>query len=166
MIRGSLPISLAELERIIQKRKRQLHRLTRERRRAEAVLRKIDQEITRIGGNGNVSGGGRARNAMSLARMIEAILQEAAKPLSISDIIAAVTRRGYQSTSSNFRQVVSLTLIKDARFKNVDRGVYALKSSSAVGKGAGSKRAKRRRKKRRASSPPTHESAAKQVTPT
>ena len=144
-----LSLSLSDLEQIIQRRKKDLRRLMRHRRQAEAALQKIDREIARIGGNASTRGG-RARNAAPLASMIESSIQSAGKPLSISEIIEQVTRRGYQSSSGNFRSVVSLTLIKDTRFKKVERGVYGLKGTG-VSAEEKPKQAPKRRKKRKSS---------------
>ena len=154
MNRALLTLSLSGLAQMIQKRKKELRRLTRERRRAEQALRKIDQEIARIGGNGRALPHlGRARNAASLASTIESAIRSGGKPLSISDIIAAVTGMGYRSGSSNFRSVVNLTLIKDPRFKKVERGVYGLKGNAPAAVEAEPKQAPKRRRRKRKSSP-------------
>ena len=39
----------------------------------------------------------------------------------------AVQRAGYKTSSSTFRTIVNITLIKSGRFKKVSRGQYTLK---------------------------------------
>lgn len=78
------------------------------------------------GGRGKPAGQRRGRAGVSLAdAMASALSGGGAK--SVPDLIAAVRRSGYRSSSPNFRSMVSQRLVKDGRFKRVSRGVYLLK---------------------------------------
>lgn len=63
----------------------------------------------------------------SLRDTILTALKEAAKPLTLSELEAAVKSRGYTSTSTNFGKLLSLTIVKmKNELRRVSRGVYAL----------------------------------------
>jgi hypothetical protein len=47
--------------------------------------------------------------------------------LTIAEAAEAVLAAGYRSKSKGFRNLVSMMLSKDRRFRRVRRGVYALK---------------------------------------
>src|SRR4051794_23999492 len=56
-------LSLNQLERMLNQRRRELSRLTRKRATAQRKLDDIDEKLRRLGGNGSLRGGGRrARN--------------------------------------------------------------------------------------------------------
>ena|SRR6266436_274556 len=131
MPRGSngVNLTLDQLERMLNQRRRDLSRLTRKRATAQRRLDDIDDRIRRLGG-GTVSmrgGGRRARNDQSLVEVIHGVLQKAARPLRVSAIADAASAAGYRSTSDNFRGIVNQMLIKDPRFSNQSRGFYQLK---------------------------------------
>ena len=73
------------------------------------------EEATNVGG------------PVTLADHLEAIIKQAGKPVAIPDLLSGVGEAGYKSKSKNLRQVVSLALIKDKRFKRSGRGIYGLK---------------------------------------
>ena len=131
MPRGSngVNLTLDELERMLNRRRRDLSRLSRKRATAQKRLDDIDDRIQRLGG-GSVAmrgGGRRARNDQSLVEVIHAVLQKAARPLRVSAIADAANTAGYRSSSANFRGIVNQMLIKDPRFSSQSRGFYQLK---------------------------------------
>src|SRR6266496_2014426 len=88
-------------------------------------LEQMDDRIRALGGS---AGGGRARNQQSLLEVIESALKSAGgKAMSVGDITAAALKRGYRTTSANFRSIVNQALIKDKRFGSAGRGLYQLK---------------------------------------
>ena len=130
MPRGSngVNLTLDQLERMLNQRRRELSRLTRKRATAEKRLSDIDERIRRLGGAAGVRGGGRrARNDQSLVEVIHGVLQKAARPLRVSAIADAASAAGYRSSSANFRGIVNQMLIKDPRFSSQSRGFYQLK---------------------------------------
>ena len=49
------------------------------------------------------------------------------KTMGVTELSEAVQKAGYRTTSPNFRTIVNQTLIKDKRFKRVERGLYTVK---------------------------------------
>ena len=49
------------------------------------------------------------------------------KPMAIGDIVAAVKKAGYKSSSKGFRGIVSQTLAKEPKYRRRGRGQYVLK---------------------------------------
>ena len=129
--------SIAELQQMIREQRAHRTGIIRERRDLQKRLDQIDRELAMLdgsrrggrGGRGRGMGRGRrrARNEMSLPEAMEAVLKKAGKPMRVGDIVDAVRRVGYRSTSANFRGIVNQTLIKDQRFKSSSRGMYQLK---------------------------------------
>ena len=122
-------LSLSQLERMLNQRRRELSRLTRKRSTAQRKLDDIDEKLRRLGGNGSLRGGGgrRARNDRPLVEVIHEVLQKSSRPLRVSAIAEAVSSAGYRSNSDNFRGIVNQMLIKDNRFTSQNRGFYQLK---------------------------------------
>lgn len=119
-------LTIAELQRLLNVRQRELNGLMNKRQRLQAKLDELDKQIAGLGSNG-VTGGGRARNATSLIGALESVLRDAGGPLKVGDIVNNVLKTGYQSTSANFRGIVNQTLIKDKRFQSAGRGMYQMK---------------------------------------
>ena len=131
MPRGSNGVNLTvdQLERMLNQRRKDLARLARKRATAQKRLDDIDDRIRRLGGGAaGVRGGGRrARNDTSVVEVILGVLQKAGRPLRVSAIADAASAAGYRSTSENFRGIVNQMLIKDPRFTSQNRGFYQLK---------------------------------------
>lgn len=121
--------NIAQLERMLDDQKSKLNQLTRVRAKLQKKLDAVDAKISSLGGSvGGVSGGGRARNKMSLNDSIFAVLNRSGSALSVGDIVERVLSRGYATTSPNFRSIVNQALIKDPRFAKAGvRGSYELK---------------------------------------
>ena len=125
-------LNIAELERVLEVRRSELSKLTRQRSDLEKRIGAINRQIARVGG-GSLGGGrrrgrgGRARNEQSLTDTIEGVMKGSGKPMKVPDIVEGVLSSGYQSSSANFKGIVNQTLIKDKRFQQVERGVYQLK---------------------------------------
>src|SRR5258708_6122193 len=123
----STGMSLGELERLLQKRRREVDSLTRKRTKIEKKLRALDEKIRLASGTGPTTRSGRARNELTLIEAIEGAFKGTAKPLKVGEIMERVLASGYQSTSANFRGIINQTLIKAKQFHSAERGVYALK---------------------------------------
>jgi hypothetical protein len=125
-------LTVAVLERMLQKRRSELQSLTRERQRVLKQLAMVDARLRAAGGSvsqsPNLTRGGRVRNPMSLVSTMEQVLDKAGKPLSVREITQGVLDTGYQSGSANFQTMLNQMLIKERKhFANVGRAVYALK---------------------------------------
>jgi hypothetical protein len=112
---------------MLQSRRSQLQKLQRDRSKIARKLDQVDSRIRDLGGS--IRGGGtRARNSESLLTVIESTLKSAGgKAMNVGDIASAALKRGYKTTSANFRGIVNQTLIKDKRFGSAGRGLYQLK---------------------------------------
>ena len=129
--RSKVDFTLAQLERLMQSRRGEMTRLTRQRDKLQKKLDALNDRISEISGGaaggGNTGGGGRARNDVSLQDAIHQVLTKASGPMNVGDIMEKVRAAGYRSNSANFRGIVNQTLIKDKRFTSSARGVYQLK---------------------------------------
>ena len=140
-------LTIAELERILDRRRSELQKLNKERNNLRRELGGVDRRIAKLegsmGGRRGMNGGGRARNERSLNDTIEVVLQQSGRPMPVGDIVDAVQRAGYRSSSASFRGIVNQQLIKDKRFTATERGVYGLKAGgggSSGGRGRGKRR--------------------------
>lgn len=135
MARPSLTggMSISQLETMLRNRRAKLTQLMRERKAAQQRLDKIDRQISSIDGkafSGGGAGGGRMRNATSLVATMESVLRGSSKPMKVGDIVEAVLKTGYRTTSANFRGIVNQTLIKEKQFSSAGRGLYQMKKST------------------------------------
>ena len=125
-------LSLSDLERIFNDRRKQVGKLTRKRDKAQRVVDELNSQIYKLTGgavgNGRAGGGGgRARNDKPLPDYIEAALAKNGKPMRVGDIVTAVQAAGYRSTSPQFKNIVNQQLIKERkRFQQIERGLYGL----------------------------------------
>lgn len=126
MARTMTDLSIADLQRLLNRRRRQIDKLQRKREKLEKKLAVLDAAIVELGGSPS-GPGRRARNTLSLNEAIHQVLEKADRPLPVGDILEQVQRTGYRSSSANFRGIVNQTLIKDKHFSAVQRGVYGLK---------------------------------------
>jgi hypothetical protein len=119
--------TIDQLERILQARRGEVRKLAKKRERIAHQLQLLDRQLSRLGaGRAAGAGTGRAHNEQSLVEAMESVLKGAAKPVRVADITSAVQRRGYRSSSANFRGIVNQTLIKEKRFRQAARGLYEL----------------------------------------
>lgn len=135
--RALASVSVVELKAEINRRKKRIHTLVRKRNRLMEQLQRLDSEIEAEGGSefvkmsGAASGGARRgggrrpRNEANLADSMVAVLQ--GKTMGVTELSEAVQNAGYRTSSPNFRTIVNQTLIKDKRFKRVERGQYTVK---------------------------------------
>ena len=137
--------SIAELEREIAAKEKQLKGLAAERATVAKRLMKLDRQIAQLGGEAVPSGQAgkkaakkkvprkqkRAKNTISLKNaLVKALIGK--KGVTVGDAMDAVLASGYKTTSKGFRSIVNQTLIKDKQFKNVGRGKYALKAAKTT----------------------------------
>jgi hypothetical protein len=126
-------VSTAQLERILEQRRREANKLKRERNKLRQKLSMLDRRLMMIDGasvrgGGGGAGGGRARNEHSLVQSMEMVLSKAGKPMRVGEIVDGVLGTGYRTNSENFRGIVNQTLIKERkRFSSAGRGSYQLK---------------------------------------
>ena len=124
-------LTIAELEHMLESRRRRLNDLQKERTKLQRKLDDLDGRIRSLSGPGGArlgGGGGRAQNAQSLVATLESVLKSSGKPLGVGEIVDRVHAAGYRSNSANFRALVNQTLIKEKKqFSSAGRGLYQLK---------------------------------------
>ena len=128
-------LSLAQLQQFMETRRNELNKLRRKRNEIQRELDALDRQIDRIDGGmggGRRGGSGRVRNEMSLNETLEQVLRSSGKPMRVGDIVDAVEKTGYRSSSANFRGIVNQTLIKDKRFVASERGMYQIRKGAAA----------------------------------
>lgn len=125
-------MSVASLQAEIARRQRAVSKLLRQRNTLISKLNRLDDAIRDAGGNisgrtASISGRRRAKNKMSLAEALQALLK--GKTMSVTEAAEKVQEAGYKTTSpKNFRTMVNQTLINhNSMFKRVDRGQYTAK---------------------------------------
>lgn len=126
-------MSVAALQAEIARRQRAVSGLVRERNKLVGKLNRIDAAIRAAGGStgggrvASISGRRRAKNKMSLAEALHALLK--GKTMSVTEAAEKVQEAGYKTTSpKNFRTMVNQTLINhNTMFKRVGRGQYTSK---------------------------------------
>lgn len=150
--RGSLDLSISQLETILAQRQARYKELTASRDKVQKQLAAIDAEIAVLSGTrGGSAGSGqtpngkrrgrppgsvnkataagrtRPKNESSLVETLAKVLGDG-KPLAVGEIVKGVLASGYKSSSPKFRAIVNQTLIKDKKqFASAGRGVYQLK---------------------------------------
>ena len=124
-------LSVADLQREIQRRQRGGKSLLRKRAKLVAKLEALDAQIAGLGiagaghGVGVVGGGKRHKNETSLVEALSAALK--GKTMGVSEAAEAVQKAGYKTTSANFRTMVNIAMINSGKFKRVERGQYTAK---------------------------------------
>ncbi|MGP1346286.1 MAG: hypothetical protein ACTS3F_06425 [Phycisphaerales bacterium] len=139
------------LQAELRRRQKGLQKLLRRRDKLRSELDQVEAELREHGGvmAGIASPGGtrrRPRNEANLADALAGILSETT--MSVTDVAEEVQRRGYITTSPNFRTIVNQTLVKDPRFQRFARGFYVVKDSPAAKKVSGSTSGRKKTSKR------------------
>ena len=136
---GDSNYSMAELETMMSAQRGRLGKLQAREHKLAADLDAVRAEIESIsGGSAGAAGdkpakggrrksrGPRARNASPLPDVIEQVMGKGSGPMRVPEIADAVLATGYNTNSANFKGIVNQTLIKEDRFKQVERGLYGL----------------------------------------
>ncbi len=96
-------------------------------RRVAAVEKIINSAMIRAGKDSPLAAPRRRpRNELTLVDALIKVLK--GKTLGVADIVDAVQKAGYRTTSPNFRTIANQTLINNPSFKRVSRGKYAVKA--------------------------------------
>lgn len=122
-------MSMAELQRELQRREQSAKGLLRRRATLAKKLEALDEQLAAMGVTATGIIGGRvkrAKNSMSLVDALHKILT--GKEMGIPAIIPALATVGYRSESPNLRTMVNVALLKKSHFKRIARGVYTAKS--------------------------------------
>lgn len=111
MAKEAAPLSIAELEQLLNERQGQLQVLLRRREGIVSEIGRLDAEIQDAMNPDAPIGRGmrrrrRPRNEAPLHVVVEGILVKNKKGLTLPDLEAKIRESGYTSTSRNFRNVI------------------------------------------------------------
>ncbi|MBY0308060.1 MAG: hypothetical protein K2Q09_04890 [Phycisphaerales bacterium] len=128
---GLSGLSISELNREINRRRRSLPALQRRREKAMEKVARIDAMIAELGGSaGSVRRGpGRPRGSSNNNGTLVDFLRRALtnNTMGVTEVAEAVKGLGYNTTSPNFRTIVNAALMnKKHGFKRVSRGKYTV----------------------------------------
>ena len=124
MAKDTAPLSIADLERLLNKRRDNVQGLLERRKQVQREIETLDAEMQdAMNPNAPIGRirrrGPRVKNETSLRTVIEGILAKSKKGLSLPDLVNKVTETGYKSNSRNFKNVVyqclynSKTIVQD-----------------------------------------------------
>lgn len=124
-------LTVAELEQVLEKKKRRLSGLHRTRDQIERRLHAVQAKISRIQGSPEriqspkrVS---RAKNERSLKDVVTELLGKSKKGLPLQELSEKVLATGYKTTSTNFKNTLYQTLYHhDGIQLNKETGLYSL----------------------------------------
>ena len=111
MAKDTAPLSIADLERLLNERRDNVHGLLERRKQVQRELEKLDAEMQdAMNPNAPIGRirrrGPRVKNETSLRTVADGILAKSKKGLSLADLVNKVTETGYKSNSRNFKTVV------------------------------------------------------------
>ena len=142
-------LSLAQLEALIEKRKRQLERLQERRKKLESLLEEVQLKIAAIEGrvqrgqrkataarSGKPTAKKKRRRGAASKQPLDAldvsVLSDVPEGLPLKELEQAVLDRGYKTNSKNFRNVLYQAVYKLGRAgrvkRDTDSGRYKLVS--------------------------------------
>ena len=115
-------LTLAQLERMVAKRRSSLESLQKKRRNLLKELERLDKQIASLQGpRGNARPGTyaqRARNEKSLQTVVAEILTKSKKGLTLRALAERVLESGYKTNSNNFQNVLYQCLYNSKRFEH------------------------------------------------
>lgn len=118
-------LSIADLNREINRRRRSLPALQRRRDKAMAKVNRLDAMIAALGGSTGGTRTGRGANNATLADYLKRALTN--NTMGVTEVAEAVQKLGYKTNSPNFRTIVNAALMaKKNGFKRVARGKYTV----------------------------------------
>lgn len=135
MVRRSGDLSVAVLERMLDKKKSTLQVLTSRRDKLQKDLAKVEEKILSLEGR---RGGGvslvrrkRPKNNQSLSAVVTDILSKSRTGYTLSELADKVLATGYKSGSSNFKNVLYQCLYNSPSFTHeAESGTYKLKRTA------------------------------------
>lgn len=134
MARAAGEMTLAQLERALEKKRTKLDDLHSRRDSLQQQLAKVESQIAGIAGRAGAGGGGvrkrrkRPKNAQSLKAYVNDILGRNKKGLTLAELHEKLEQTDYRSRAQNFRNVLYQCLYNsDDIQQDKSTGKYALK---------------------------------------
>lgn len=129
-------LTVAELERMLDSRKSKLSSLFKKREKVLKELGQIDEDIKGLQGRGGYGlGRKRPRNEKSLRAVVHDVLAANKNGFALDPLSKKVLSSGYQSNSSNFKNVLYQCLYNTKEFIHDEQsGTYRLVSKNGTSK--------------------------------
>lgn len=128
-------MTVAQLERALEKKRSRLEMLTTKREHLQRLLARTEAQITSLAGRAAADGGTvrrrrkRPKNTQSLRACVLDLLSRSKKGLTIAELHDRVQAAGYKSKSRNFRNVLYQCLYNaDEVSQDKETGKYMLKT--------------------------------------
>jgi hypothetical protein len=134
MARVAGEMTLAQLEKALEKKKSRLDELQSRRATLQQQLARVEAQISGIAGRSSGAGGVRKRrkrpkNAQSLKGYVSDILGRNKKGLTLAELHEKLDQTDYRSKAKNFRNVLYQCLYNSEDFQqDKSTGKYSLKS--------------------------------------
>lgn len=135
MVSNIAKLSVANLERVLLKRKATLDALLSRREKIQRALKTVEQRIVLLEGRASASGSKkvrrkRPRNATSLSTVIAEILSKSKNGLPLGELSERILASGYKSSSANFKNVLYQSLYHSSSIEHDSKtGHYRLKQA-------------------------------------
>ena len=133
MAKTAEAVSVPDLERALEAKKRRLVTLHRKRDQIGRRLNSVVEQISRIEGAERRAQSfanraqRRAQNQRPLREVVTDLLRENKKGLGLDELSKRVLATGYKTTSTNFKNTLYQTLYHNDRFKlDKEAGLYRL----------------------------------------
>lgn len=126
-------LTVAELERILLRRKQELEGLIRRRDRLREELAALDRRIAELQGSRPPTPVAvrRPRNTVSLRQTVVDLLSSAGEGFTLAQLADKILETGYQTSSQNFRNVLYQCLYNMPQvFHDEATGTYKLRAAS------------------------------------
>ncbi|MCA8988350.1 MAG: hypothetical protein KDA78_11945 [Planctomycetaceae bacterium] len=107
-------MSVADIQSLLKEKQSKVRSLTKKREKLLQQLADIDNQIKDLSGG---AAGARFKNDKSLEQYIVDALKKNKKGLTLAELASAIKDAGYQSSSSNFKNVVYQNLYNSDLFK-------------------------------------------------
>jgi hypothetical protein len=135
MLNPMRDLSVVKLEQILERKRLQLERLTRQRISLQRKLEKVEREIVQIGGDNGTTLRvrrkirRRPKNTKPLAEVVVDILKKQKAGLSLAQLAEKIQQSGYRSHSADFKNVVYQCLYNNRKtiVHDDQAGVYKMR---------------------------------------
>lgn len=138
MVEPSAELTVAELERMLTKRRQELTSLIGQRDKLQKELDVISRRITELQGGSDFTpsrspayNSGRGRNPVSLRHTVISILTQYPPGYALSDLSDKIIETGYKTSSKNFRNVLYQCLYNTPQiYHDSKTGTYRINPKS------------------------------------
>lgn len=140
MVEPSDELTVAELERMLAKRRQELTSLISQREQLQKELDSVSRRIAELQGGSNASvayvppsNSGRGRNPISLRHTVISLLTQHPEGYALSELSDKIIETGYKTASKNFRNVLYQCLYNTPQiYHDSKTGTYRINPKSEL----------------------------------